>query len=90
MATDWNRGRGLEPRYEVPPTPTVEEKDDPWVHRSTRMKCKSCMWFLLKEHTQDPPSELGRCRRRAPTLNGYPAVFVTDWCGDHKMDEEKR
>jgi hypothetical protein len=32
---------------------------------------------------------LGRCRKRAPTLNGWPAVFETDWCGDHKLDEAK-
>jgi hypothetical protein len=32
---------------------------------------------------------LGRCRRRAPTMSGYPAVFETDWCGDHKLDENK-
>lgn len=33
--------------------------------------------------------DLGRCRRNAPTLSGWPAVFVNDWCGDHKLDEEK-
>lgn len=33
--------------------------------------------------------EFGRCRRHAPTLNGFPAVYGTDWCGDHKLDEEK-
>lgn len=32
---------------------------------------------------------LGRCRRRAPTMSGYPAVFEDDWCGDHKVDENK-
>ncbi len=33
--------------------------------------------------------KLGRCRRHAPTMNGYPVVFVNDWCGDHKVDENK-
>jgi hypothetical protein len=33
--------------------------------------------------------ELGRCRRHAPTMNGFPAVFCKDWCGDHKLDENK-
>ena len=28
-----------------------------------------------------------RCRRHAPTVNGYPAVFQNDWCGDHKLDK---
>jgi len=34
-------------------------------------------------------TRLGRCRRHAPTMNGYPVVFRTDWCGDHKLDETK-
>ena len=58
---------------------------DPWAHRSANMKCSTCMWFASKE----PHPNLGRCRRHAPTLSGYPAVFKTDWCGDHKMDETK-
>jgi len=32
---------------------------------------------------------VGRCRRHAPTMNGYPVVFEDDWCGDHKLDETK-
>jgi hypothetical protein len=32
---------------------------------------------------------LGRCRRHAPTMSGFPAVFDSDWCGDHKLDENK-
>jgi hypothetical protein len=43
------------------------------------------MWFVLKG-----TSGLGRCRRHAPTLGGYPAVFDTDWCGDHKLDESDK
>jgi hypothetical protein len=34
-------------------------------------------------------THLGRCRRHAPTLAGWPVVFATDWCGDNKIDEEK-
>lgn len=33
--------------------------------------------------------DIGRCRRHAPTMNGFPAVFEGDWCGDHKLDENK-
>ena len=33
--------------------------------------------------------DIGRCRKNAPTIKGWPAVFVNDWCGDHKIDEEK-
>lgn len=57
---------------------------DPWMHRSSTMKCRTCMWFVLKV-----PMTVGRCRRHAPTMNGYPAVFTIDWCGDHKVDETK-
>jgi len=34
-------------------------------------------------------TQLGRCRRHAPTLGGWPAVYSSDWCGDHKLDENK-
>lgn len=66
---------------------------DPWKHRSEGMKCKTCMWFAPKVQTiQEQPVvvtavNLGRCRRRCPTMNGYPVVFVNDWCGDHKLNE---
>ena len=35
------------------------------------------------------PIQVGRCRRHAPTMNGYPVVFSNDWCGDHTLDENK-
>jgi len=60
---------------------------DPWAHRSAGMKCKTCMWHVVKE--ANPNSHIGRCRRHAPSMSGYPVVFVTDWCGDHKLDETK-
>jgi hypothetical protein len=41
------------------------------------------------EHGLKYRGPLGRCRRRAPTISGFPAVFGTDWCGDHKIDENK-
>jgi len=59
---------------------------DPWKHRSEGMKCKTCMWFSPKENKQGIVN-LGRCRRHAPSMNGYPVVFVNDWCGDHKLNE---
>ena len=65
---------------------------DPWQHRSQGMRCSTCMWFVRKAHalnTDNPRGALGRCRRHAPTMSGYPAVFATDWCGDHKIDEGK-
>ena len=69
--------------------------NDPWQHRSSGMKCGSCMWFVEKSPaTERKPGEdsrgaLGRCRRHAPTMTGFPAVFMADWCGDHKMDESR-
>lgn len=76
-------------------TPT--ENIDPWEHRSTRMRCSTCMWFALKRPTSEDvyydereataPAQVGRCRRHAPTMTGYPVVFSNDWCGDHKLNE---
>jgi hypothetical protein len=57
---------------------------DPWAHRSENMLCRSCMYFVVKGR-----SDFGRCRRHAPTMSGFPAVFNRDWCGDHKLDENK-
>jgi len=71
---------------------------DKWKHRSKRMKCSTCMWSIIKEsskvtNTEEtlnaPNSGIGRCRRHAPTMNGYPVIFFDDWCGDHKLDENK-
>jgi len=71
---------------------------DPWMHRSSNMSCKTCMWFVIKEkeatkestkQVREKVNTLGRCRRHCPSMNGYPTVFITDWCGDHKLDENK-
>jgi hypothetical protein len=70
-----------------------EEKDN-WKHRSANMVCGTCMYFVPKmvidKASGNPRSaDLGRCRRNAPIMKGWPAVFDSDWCGDHKLDEEK-
>lgn len=67
---------------------------DPWVCRSAGMRCKTCMWFVEKSPNsilapEVEPPVVGRCRRHAPSMNGYPVVYATDWCGDHKLDENK-
>ena len=73
---------------------------DNWKHRNKGMKCRTCMWFVGKERFECSEEQkpgtlglcsgtLGRCRRHAPTMNGYPGVFEEDWCGDHKLDENK-
>lgn len=63
--------------------PTSPAKRDPWQHRSQHMRCSTCMWFALKAGT------IGRCRRHAPSLHGFPVVKEADWCGDHRLDETK-
>jgi hypothetical protein len=63
--------------------------DDNWKHRSAGMRCKTCIWFVGKGPFEAQVADIGRCRRHAPTMNGYPVVFGTDWCGDHKLDENK-
>lgn len=63
--------------------------DDSWVHRSVEMRCETCMFFVFKETNNTKPNHIGRCRRHAPTMNGYPAAFGIDWCGDYKLDENK-
>lgn len=64
---------------------------DPWKHRTKGMLCESCMFCVEKvaDDTSGKNISIGRCRRRAPTLGGYPVVFMTDWCGEHKLDENK-
>lgn len=74
------------------PTPLcTPDGSDPWAHRSEGMRCKTCMWFALKTPQVEPGYvqvlEIGRCRRHAPTMTGYPVVFASDWCGDHKLNE---
>lgn len=63
--------------------------DDNWKHRSKGMKCESCMFFVEKitNAVQRGDRFIGRCRRHAPTMGGFPVVFSNDWCGDHKLDE---
>ncbi len=54
-----------------------EEVEDNWKHRSDSMRCSSCMYFNNM-----------RCRRHAPTMSGFPAVYPSDWCGDHKQSKQ--
>ena len=69
------------------------DKIDPWKHRSSGMSCRSCMWYVAKvldkESMPKDYQGIGRCRRHAPSMNGYPVVWISDWCGDHKLDENK-
>lgn len=58
---------------------------DPWAGRKTGMLCSTCVFFVQKGTSEG----FGRCRRHSPTLAGFPAVFGHDWCGDHRLDEDK-
>lgn len=78
-------------KYQVEPVKTIANSD-PWANRSAGMKCKTCMWFVPKVKDAMRAGalyDLGRCRKHAPTMTGYPAVWVNDFCGDHKLDENK-
>ena len=67
----------------------------PWEYRGTGMKCRTCIWFVPKTRIGtsnsdvNPLAQVGRCRRHAPTMSGYPVVYMIDWCGDHRIDENK-
>ena len=69
----------------------VDEFHDMWQHRSEGMRCGTCMWWVEKYDAIREPGvqRLGRCRKHAPKLEGWPAVYDMDWCGDHKLDETK-
>lgn len=68
----------------------ASKERDPWADRIAGMICNTCMFFVVKLDPCAPVSNnlvpvKGRCRRHAPTMNGYPVVFPNDWCGDHKL-----
>lgn len=72
--------------------PEKQQEKDPWQHRSAGMRCRTCMYAVWKEAIDARPAgskRVGRCRRHAPTMSGYPAIFEDDFCGDHKIDENK-
>ena len=90
-----------DPEPACEPEPLMRARDlmpDPRIHRSQAMRCATCMWFAAKVPLFDPinplppppTTRIGRCRRHAPTMGGYPVVFQADWCGDHKLDENKQ
>ena len=69
---------------------------DNWINRPLNMICGTCMFYVpkfniieLAKEDSLPVTKIGRCRRHAPTLNGFPVIFKDDWCGDHKLDENK-
>ena len=64
--------------------------NDPWAGRSEGMRCKTCTSFVPKgDKVDEHKGQFGRCRAHAPTMRGFPVVWGMDWCGDHKLDENK-
>lgn len=53
--------------------------EDNWSNQIT-FHCNTCMFYVPKDE-----SAIGRCRRHSPDNSGWPVVFDSDWCGDHKM-----
>jgi hypothetical protein len=86
----WDMNEHNEEEMAVP-RGSCRASNDNWEHRSSDMRCSTCMWYMPKEIPagSDHDRVVGRCRRHAPTMNGFPVVYKTDWCGDHKLDEEK-
>lgn len=65
---------------------------DNWKDRNTGMRCETCVSYVpktVKERGKDVLSGIGRCRALPPTMRGFPAVFESDWCGQHRIDENK-
>ena len=55
-----------------------------------QMRCGNCVWWAAEQvrtnaGAQNGPA--GRCRRHAPTANGWPGVRVDECCGEHKRNE---
>ncbi|WP_338102546.1 hypothetical protein [Methanolapillus millepedarum] len=64
------------------------ETTDNWAGRKTGMVCKTCVFYVPKKDSQGT-EKLGRCRASPPTMRGFPVVYPTDWCGGHRIDENK-
>ena len=66
---------------------------DPWVDRAGGMRCATCRFYVQKVPSKVLSTaivkEIGPCRRYAPTMQGFPVVFPADWCGEHKLDENR-
>lgn len=54
-------------------------EEDNWSDQMT-FQCASCMFFVPKNETS-----IGRCRKHSPSIDGWPVVHDSDWCGDHKL-----
>lgn len=61
---------------------TKPNNDDNWNNRAVQFTCKNCLFFV------DRGQGLGRCRKHAPTHDGWPTMYESDWCGDHRITKK--
>ena len=67
-----------------------------WVEKAPQPIMRHKIYPLENMRVEEVPMNqadrragIGRCRRHAPTMSGFPVVYESDWCGDHKIDEGK-
>ena len=71
-----------------PPPPRRPSEESP-----RAFTCRVCMYWDPSQHTpQGYQPETGRCRLRAPRVQGYysitkwPETSKNDWCGEGKKE----
>ena len=62
---------------------------EPWIKIVAKGKKDDALAEVATKLFETLQPVIGRCRRHAPKLGGYPVVFSHDWCGDHKLDKTK-
>lgn len=50
---------------------------------SPEVSCRSCRW--LGKPGAFALEAIGTCRRFPPSLQGWPGVSASDWCGEHSQ-----
>jgi hypothetical protein len=69
----------------------VQKKGEMDRELEVRVKTAEASGSISQTPALESATQLGRCRRHSPVVGqGWPAVFSEDWCGDHKLDENKR
>jgi hypothetical protein len=56
------------------------------------VRCVSCVFFQPLLHSDVKEGDqirLGKCRKNAPTVAGFPQVLPYEFCGEHRLDAEK-
>ena len=77
----WGSGRYIALFVELDGDCMEDVVDAELRRRPKNMRCKTCRWFVPV--TRD----WGQCVRRAPTEDGFPAVYEISWCGEYEAPE---